>query len=78
MEINYHISLYGSFIFTSIILPSLPFKYTHQEDESEHLGTLRERVGYIIIKDLEVRKLSAKWVPKSLKKGKKTSKVPVL
>jgi len=31
---------------------------------SEQLGISRERVGSIIHEDLDVRKLSAKWVPK--------------
>ena len=31
---------------------------------AEHLGITRERVGSIIHEDLDIRKLSAKWVPK--------------
>ena len=34
---------------------------------AEQLGISRERVGSIIHKDLDMRKLSAKWVPKCLK-----------
>ena len=33
---------------------------------AEQLGTSRERVGYIIHKDLDMRKLSVKWTPKCL------------
>ena len=43
---------------------------------AEQLGISRERVGSIIHEDLDMRKLSAKWVPKCLKADKKTSKVP--
>jgi len=32
----------------------------------EQLGISRERVGFIIHEDLDMRKLSAKWVPKCL------------
>ena len=38
---------------------------------AEQLGTSRERVGSIIHEDLNMRKLSAKWVPKCLKADKK-------
>jgi len=31
---------------------------------AEQLGISRERVGFIIHEDLDMRKLSAKWVPK--------------
>ena len=34
---------------------------------AEQLGISRERVGSIILEDLDTRKLSAKWVPKCLK-----------
>jgi len=34
---------------------------------AERLGISRERVGSIIHEDLDMRKLSAKWVPKYLK-----------
>jgi len=34
---------------------------------AEQLGISCERVGSIIRKDLDMRKLSAKWVPKCLK-----------
>jgi len=33
---------------------------------AEQLGISRERVGYIIHEDLDMRKLSVKWVPKCL------------
>jgi len=33
---------------------------------AEQLGILREQVGSIILEDLDMRKLSAKWVPKCL------------
>jgi len=33
---------------------------------AEKLGISRERVGSIIYEDLDMRKLSAKWVPKCL------------
>jgi len=33
---------------------------------AEQLGISRERVGSIILEDMDMRKLSAKWVPKSL------------
>jgi histone-lysine N-methyltransferase SETMAR len=33
---------------------------------AEQLGLSRERVGSIIHEDLDMRKLSAKWVPKCL------------
>ena len=33
---------------------------------AEQLGISRERVGSIIHDDLDIRKLSAKWVPKCL------------
>jgi len=36
------------------------------ESIAEQLGISRERVGSIIHKDLDMRKLSAKWVPKCL------------
>jgi len=38
---------------------------------AEQLGISHERVGSIIHEDLDVQKLSAKWVPKSLKAGQK-------
>ena len=34
---------------------------------AEQLGVSREPIGSIIHKDLDIRKLSAKWVPKCLK-----------
>ena len=37
---------------------------------AEQLGISRERVGSIIHEDLDMRKLSAKWVPKCLKADK--------
>ena len=38
---------------------------------SEQLGTSRERVGSIIHEDLDMRRPSAKWVPKCLNADKK-------
>ena len=38
---------------------------------TEQLGISRERVGSIINEDLDIRKLSAKWVPKSLNADQK-------
>ena len=38
---------------------------------AEQLGILRERVGYIIHEDLDMRKLSAKWVLKCLNADQK-------
>ena len=45
---------------------------------AEKLGISRERVGSIIHEDLDMRKLSAKWVLKMLERGSKTSTVPVV
>jgi len=38
---------------------------------AEQLGVSRERVGSIIHEDLDMRKLSAKWVPKCLNADQK-------
>jgi len=38
---------------------------------AEQLGISRERVGSIIHEDLDMRKLSAKWVPKCLNADQK-------
>jgi len=38
---------------------------------TEQLGISRERVGSIIHEDLDMRKLSAKWVPKYLNEDQK-------
>jgi len=38
---------------------------------AEQLGISRERVWYIIHEDLDMRKLSAKWVPKCLNADQK-------
>ena len=38
---------------------------------AEQLGILREQVGSIIHEDLDMRKLSAKWVPKCLNADQK-------
>ena len=38
---------------------------------AEQLGISRERVGSIIHEDLDIRKLSAKWVPKCLNADQK-------
>ena len=44
---------------------------------AEKLGISRERVGSIIHEDLDMRKLSAKWVPKCLNADQKST-VPVV
>ena len=36
------------------------------KSKAEQLGISLERVGSIILEDLDMRKLSAKWVPKCL------------
>jgi len=38
---------------------------------AEQLGISRERVGSIVNEDLDMRKLSAKWVPKCLNMDQK-------
>jgi len=38
---------------------------------AEQLGILCEQVGYIIHEDLDMRKLSVKWVPKCLNEDQK-------
>jgi len=38
---------------------------------AEHLGISRERIGSIIPQDLDMRKLSAKWIPKCTKADQK-------
>ena len=38
---------------------------------AEELGISRERFGSIILEDLDMRKLSAKWVPKCLNADQK-------
>ena len=48
------------------------------KSKAEQLGISRERVGSIIHEDLDMRKLSAKWVPKCLNSDKKKSTVPVV
>ena len=45
---------------------------------AEQLGISRGRVESIIHEDLDMRKLSAKWVPKSMNAGSKTSTVAVV
>ena len=45
---------------------------------TEQLGISRERVGSIIHEDLDMLKLSAKWVPKCLNADQKQSTVPVV
>jgi len=45
---------------------------------SEQLGISREWVGSVIHEDLDMRKLSAKWVPKMPESGSKTSTVPIV
>jgi len=48
------------------------------KSKAEQLGISRERVGSIIHEDLDMRKLSATWVPKCLNADKKMSTVPVV
>jgi len=48
------------------------------KSRAEQLGISRERVESIIHEDFNIRKLSAKWVPKCLNADKKTSTVPVV
>ena len=43
---------------------------------AEQLGVSRERVGSIIHEDLDMRKLSAKWVPKYLNADQKRQRCP--
>jgi len=38
---------------------------------AEKLGFSRKQVGFIIQEDMDMQKLSAKWVPKSLKADQK-------
>ena len=45
---------------------------------AEQLGISRAWVGSIIHEDLDMRKLSTKWVPKCLNTDQKTSLVPVV
>jgi len=41
---------------------------------AEQLGISRQRVGSIILNDLDMRKLSAKWVPKYLNADQKSQR----
>jgi histone-lysine N-methyltransferase SETMAR len=41
-------------------------RWISTKSKAEQLGNSRERVGPIIHEDLDIRKLSAKWVPKCL------------
>jgi len=43
---------------------------------AEQLGISRERVGSIIHEDLDMRKLSAKWVPKCLNADQNRQRCP--
>jgi len=45
---------------------------------AEQTGITHEWVGSIIHEDLDMRKLSAKWLLKCMKPGSKTSMVPVV
>jgi len=45
---------------------------------AEQLGISRERVGFIIIEDLDMRKLSCEVGPEMSERRSKTSKVPVV
>ena len=51
-----------------LILEDRPFS---PKSVAEQLGISRERVGSIIHENLDMRKLSAKWVPKCLKADQK-------
>ena len=53
-------------------------RWTSAKSITEQLVISREQVGSIIHEDLDMWKLSAKWVPKYLKRGSKTSTVPVV
>ena len=44
------------------------------ESIAEQLGISREQVGSIIHEDLDLRKLSAKWVPKCLEADEKSQR----
>jgi len=45
---------------------------------AEQLGNSRQRVGSIIHEDLDMRKLSAKWVPKCLKSDQKRQRYQIV
>ena len=49
----------------------LEYRWISAKSIAEKLGISRERVGFIIHEDLDMRKLSAKWVPKCLNKDEK-------
>jgi len=58
-----------------------PFLEDHRisaKSIADQLGSSREWVGTIIHEDLDMRKLSAKWVMKCLNADKKMSTVPVV
>jgi len=46
-------------------------RWTSAKSIAEHLGISRKWVGSIILEDLDMRKLSAKWVPKCLNADQK-------
>jgi hypothetical protein len=60
-------------IFNEIHELILEDRRTAAKSTAEQLGISHERV-----KDLDMRKLSAKWVPKCLKADHKTSTIPVV
>ena len=45
---------------------------------AEQVGISRERVGFVIHEDLDMRKLSAKWVPKCLNVDKNVNGASLL
>jgi len=58
-------------IFDQIREPILEDRRISANSIAEQLGILHERVGSIIHEDLDMRKLSAKWVPKCLNLNQK-------
>jgi len=54
----------------------LEYRRISAKSIAEQLGVSRERVGSIIHEDLDMRKLSAKCVPKCLNADEKTSTAP--
>jgi len=58
-------------IFDQIHELILEYQSISAKSIAEQLGISRERVGSIIHEDLDMRKLSAKWVPKCLSADQK-------
>jgi len=56
----------------------LEYRRISAKSIAEQLGISRERVGSIIREDLDMRKLSAKWIPKCLIADQKRSALPVV